>query len=89
MGIILLFSFYFIVIIIVYYYYYYYDQDGRTPLHAAANRGFSEIVKILLERGADLNKTDLVIVYNNNSNFNNFNYNFNNIDNSNNNFLEW
>jgi len=31
------------------------DNEGATPLHAAAKQGHLEIVMILLEHGADLN----------------------------------
>lgn len=29
------------------------DQDGNTPLHAAARKGFSDVVELLLAHGAD------------------------------------
>ena len=35
-------------------------QDHRTPLHQAAHWGISDIVKILLEEGADVNVKDTV-----------------------------
>jgi len=34
------------------------DQDGKTPLHHAALKGYTEIAKILLEVGADPNARD-------------------------------
>lgn len=34
------------------------DDDGRTPLHYGARHGRMEIVKLLLERGADINVKD-------------------------------
>lgn len=36
------------------------DSDGRTPLHHAACRGFTEMVQLLLENGADPNKRDCI-----------------------------
>jgi ankyrin repeat protein len=34
------------------------DNDGRTPLAWAAEKGREETVKILLENGANVNSTD-------------------------------
>ncbi len=34
------------------------DRGGRTPLHVAAYLGRADMVKVLLERGADQNVTD-------------------------------
>jgi len=34
------------------------DEYGYTPLHLAADRGYPEMVRILLEKGADRNITD-------------------------------
>jgi ankyrin repeat protein len=34
------------------------DNDGDTPLHAAALRGQKDIVEILLAHGADVNAID-------------------------------
>ena len=34
------------------------DTRGRTPLHAAAAQGYSDIAKFLVERGADLKAAD-------------------------------
>jgi ankyrin repeat protein len=34
------------------------NTDGETPLHKAAERGYADIVKIMLEAGADPNKTN-------------------------------
>ncbi len=34
------------------------DASGATPLHYAAMNGHREIVRLLLERGADINSTD-------------------------------
>ncbi len=34
------------------------DQNGKTPLHRAAENGHAEIVKDLLEKGANVNATD-------------------------------
>jgi ankyrin repeat protein len=34
------------------------DQTGATPLHYAALHGHREIVRLLVERGADINCTD-------------------------------
>ena len=36
------------------------NQNGQTALHCAANEGFTETVKLLLDKGADLNVTDSV-----------------------------
>ena len=36
------------------------NQDGMTALHKAANGGFTEIVKILLDKGAEVNITGKV-----------------------------
>ncbi|KAL6438502.1 hypothetical protein ACFW04_004528 [Cataglyphis niger] len=49
-----------------YLFYYYCSQnidvnqmiDGRTPLHYAADYGQSEVVRYLLEKGANANATD-------------------------------
>ena len=35
-------------------------QDGRTPLHCAAQNGQSESVRLLLDRGADKEAKDEV-----------------------------
>ena len=34
------------------------EEDGQTPLHYAAFNGHSEIVKLLIDRGADTSITD-------------------------------
>ena len=34
------------------------DKDGRTLLHYAANKGYLEIVRLLLEKGANINVQD-------------------------------
>jgi ankyrin repeat protein len=34
------------------------DQDGSTPLHVAAKKGFKESVKLLIKRGADVTSMD-------------------------------
>ncbi|KAF8850756.1 ankyrin, partial [Acephala macrosclerotiorum] len=31
------------------------DEENNKPLHHAANRGFEEIVRLLLKNGADVN----------------------------------
>lgn len=31
------------------------DNDGNTPLHYAAKRGFMGIIRLLVENGADIN----------------------------------
>lgn len=36
------------------------DSDGRTPLHHAACRGYTEMVQLLLENGADPNQRDCI-----------------------------
>lgn len=36
------------------------DEQGRTPLHLASCRGYTEIVYLLLEHGADPNRRDCV-----------------------------
>lgn len=35
------------------------DKLGRTPLHIAAAKGYTDIVKLLLENGADPHAVDL------------------------------
>ena len=35
-------------------------QDHQTPLHRATMRGHTDIVKILIEKGADVNAKDKV-----------------------------
>jgi hypothetical protein len=37
------------------------NEFGRTPLHYAANFKHVDIVKLLLERGADVNAKDTVM----------------------------
>lgn len=37
-----------------------FDDQGRTPLHYAACRGYTEMVRILLENGADPNQRDCI-----------------------------
>jgi ankyrin repeat protein len=32
------------------------DKDGSTPLHCAAWKGYPEVAKVLLERGADVHR---------------------------------
>ena len=32
------------------------DASGNTPLHLAAEKGYAEMVKLLIDHGADLNK---------------------------------
>lgn len=39
------------------------DRGGRTPLHLAAITGASDIAKLLLERGADPNALDDVLLW--------------------------
>ncbi|WP_343604366.1 ankyrin repeat domain-containing protein [Fluviicola sp.] len=34
------------------------DEDGKTPLHAAAEGGYLEIVEFLINQGADNNRPD-------------------------------
>lgn len=34
------------------------DEHGRTPLHAAAEEGWSKYAAILIERGADIHQVD-------------------------------
>ncbi|XP_072745337.1 ankyrin repeat domain-containing protein 54 [Anoplolepis gracilipes] len=36
------------------------DNDGRTPLHHAACRGYTRMVQLLLEHGADPNQRDCI-----------------------------
>ncbi|XP_029176515.1 ankyrin repeat domain-containing protein 54 [Nylanderia fulva] len=36
------------------------DSDGRTPLHHAACRGYTEMVQLLLENGANPNQRDCI-----------------------------
>ena len=40
----------------------YYTQHGWTPLYNAANRGHSQVVQLLLSKGADVDSTDHVSV---------------------------
>ena len=42
----------------------YYTQHGWTPLYNAANRGHSQVVQLLLSKGADVDSTDHVSVNN-------------------------
>ena len=35
-------------------------QDHQTPLHWAAMRGHTDVVKLLIEKGADVNAKDKV-----------------------------
>ena len=44
-------------------------QNGDTPLHSAASIGYSDIVALLLERGANPNLARLVILYQKNIRF--------------------
>lgn len=34
------------------------DRDGRTPLHIASSEGYLDIVKYLLNKGANITKVD-------------------------------
>ena len=34
------------------------DNSGATPLHLAADRGYGQLVDLLLEKGADVNARD-------------------------------
>lgn len=34
------------------------DRNGRSPLHEAAHQGFNEVVRALLDGGADVNAMD-------------------------------
>ena len=36
------------------------DQDGNKPLHLAAQGGHTETVKLLLDRGANIDSTGMV-----------------------------
>jgi hypothetical protein len=36
------------------------DFDGNTPLHSAALNGFIEIVKLLVQKGADMNRRNVI-----------------------------
>ena len=36
------------------------NQNDRTALHSAAKRGFTEIVKLLLDRGANIEAVSVV-----------------------------
>ena len=36
-------------------------QDGRTPLYIAAERGRLEVLKLLLEAGADKNLPEIMV----------------------------
>ena len=36
------------------------DNNGETPLHAAALNGHKEIAELLIEKGADLNAKNVV-----------------------------
>lgn len=38
-------------------------QDGRTPLYSAVDRGHAEVVKLLIEAGANINQVNKVIMY--------------------------
>ena len=35
------------------------QREGRTALHFAAQRGYADIVSLLVERGADVNAVDV------------------------------
>ena len=37
-----------------------FPQDGDTPLHWAARRGKEDVVKVLVEKGADVNAVNSV-----------------------------
>ena len=42
---------------------YYILQDGRTPLHLAFETGHTDIATMLIDRGADVNATQMVSLH--------------------------
>ena len=40
-------------------------QNGRSALSLAAERGYVDVMKVLIEKGADVNTQDEVIMYRN------------------------
>ena len=50
-----------------FYYYCFFDlifcQGGNTPLHYAADEGFEEIMKILVEHGANIDLQNEVLIF--------------------------
>ena len=51
------FSFFFFYFLI---FFFFYQKNGRNPLSIAAERGFKEVVKILIEYGSNIDLQDKV-----------------------------
>jgi ankyrin repeat protein len=46
-----------------------YDKSGKTPFLSAVEKGYKEIMSLLLERGAEINATDQVLYRNDSGSF--------------------
>ena len=58
-----LFLFLFLFFYFLIFFFFFYQKNGRTPLSIAAERGFEEVVKILIEYGSNIDLQDKVFIF--------------------------